>query len=167
MSPAVPVRRPLASLCIAVLLLAAAPMAFAVEPGEMLDDPALEARAREISKELRCLVCQNQSIDDSSADLARDLRLIVRQRLTAGDSDDQVLQYVTDRYGDFVLLRPPVKPATLALWLAPPLLLIAGAGLSLAYLRRRQRQSVEDARPLSPEERQRLDALLHSDSDLP
>jgi cytochrome c-type biogenesis protein CcmH len=167
MSPAVQVRRRLASLGIAVLLLSAAPMALAVEPGEMLGDPALEARAREISKELRCLVCQNQSIDDSSADLARDLRLIVRQRLKAGDSDDQVLQYVTDRYGDFVLLRPPVKPATLALWLAPPLLLIAGAVLSLAYLRRRQRQSMQDARPLSPEERQRLDALLDSDSDLP
>ncbi|HVR67009.1 MAG TPA: cytochrome c-type biogenesis protein [Verrucomicrobiae bacterium] len=148
------------------MLLTAAPAAIAVEPGEMLNDPALEARAREISKELRCLVCQNQSIDDSSADLARDLRLIVRQRLTAGDSDDQVLQYVTDRYGDFVLLRPPVKPATLVLWLAPPLLLIAGAVLSVAYLRRRQRPGAE-VRPLSPEERQQVDALLKTDSDRP
>jgi len=167
MSLAVQVRRLLALLGIAVLLHSVAPIVLAVEPGEMLNDPALEARAREISKELRCLVCQNQSIDDSSADLARDLRLIVRQRLTAGDSDDQVLQYVTDRYGDFVLLRPPLKPATLALWLAPPLLLIAGAALSLAYLRRRQRQSMEGAGPLSPEERQRLDALLDADSDRP
>jgi len=167
MSLAVQVRRLLALLGIAVLLHSVAPIVLAVEPGEMLNDPALEARAREISKELRCLVCQNQSIDDSSADLARDLRLIVRQRLTAGDSDDQVLRYVTDRYGDFVLLRPPLKPATLALWLAPPLLLIAGAALSLAYLRRRQRQSVESAGPLSPEERQRLDALLDVDSDRP
>jgi cytochrome c-type biogenesis protein CcmH len=167
MSLAVQVRRLLALLGVAVLLHSVAPIVLAVEPGEMLNDPALEARAREISKELRCLVCQNQSIDDSSADLARDLRLIVRQRLTAGDSDDQVLQYVTDRYGDFVLLRPPLKPATLALWLAPPLLLIAGAALSLAYLRRRQRQSMEGAGPLSPEERQRLDALLDADSDRP
>ncbi|MFM9841343.1 MAG: cytochrome c-type biogenesis protein [Dongiaceae bacterium] len=160
-------RRLLALLGIAILLISLAPIVLAVEPGEMLSDPALEARAREISKELRCLVCQNQSIDDSSADLARDLRLIVRQRLTAGDSDAQVLQYVTDRYGDFVLLRPPVKPATLVLWLAPPLLLIAGAALSLAYLRRRQRQSAEGAGPLSPEERRRLDALLKADSDRP
>jgi cytochrome c-type biogenesis protein CcmH len=136
----------------------------AVEPGEMLSDPALEARAREISKELRCLVCQNQSIDDSSADLARDLRLIVRQRLTAGDSDAQVLQYVTDRYGDFVLLRPPVRPATLLLWLAPPLLLAAGVVLSLAYLRRR-RQSAEPARPLTDDERRRLDELLQTGRD--
>jgi cytochrome c-type biogenesis protein CcmH len=152
-------------LAFAAFLLGATRAVFSVEPGEMLSDPVLEARAREISKELRCLVCQNQSIDDSSADLARDLRLIVRQRLTAGDSDDQVLQYVTDRYGDFVLLRPPVKPATLVLWLAPPLLLISGAALSLAYLRRRQRQTAETAGPLSPEERQRLDALLKADSD--
>jgi cytochrome c-type biogenesis protein CcmH len=164
MSVSVQVRRHLALLGFAILLLAAAPAVLAVEPGEMLSDPALEARAREISKELRCLVCQNQSIDDSSADLARDLRLIVRQRLTAGDSDDQILQYVTDRYGDFVLLRPPVKPATLVLWLAPPLLLIAGVTLSVAYLRRRQRPG-EEVRPLSPEERQRLDALLKTDSD--
>jgi len=166
MRVSVQVRRPLALLGFAIMLLTAAPAAIAVEPGEMLSDRALEARAREISKELRCLVCQNQSIDDSSADLARDLRLIVRQRLTAGDSDDQVLQYVTDRYGDFVLLRPPVKPATLVLWLAPPLLLIAGAVLSVAYLRRRQRPGAE-VRPLSPEERQQVDALLKTDSDRP
>jgi cytochrome c-type biogenesis protein CcmH len=161
------VRHGIAMLGMTVSLLAAASAALAVEPGEMLDDPALEARAREISKELRCLVCQNQSIDDSSADLARDLRLIVRQRLTAGDSDGQVLQYVTDRYGDFVLLRPPVKPATLILWLTPPLLLAAGAALSIAYLRRRQRQVETALRPLSEDERQRLDALLKSGSDRP
>jgi cytochrome c-type biogenesis protein CcmH len=166
MRVSVQLRRPLALLGFAIMLLTAAPAAIAVEPGEMLSDPALEARAREISKELRCLVCQNQSIDDSSADLARDLRLIVRQRLTAGDSDYKVLQYVTDRYGDFVLLRPPVKPATLVLWLAPPLLLIAGAVLSVAYLRRRQRPGAE-VRPLSPEERRQVDALLKTDSDRP
>ena len=91
----------------------------------------------------------------------------MRQRLSAGDSDEQVLQYVTDRYGDFVLLRPPVKPATLVLWLAPPLLLIAGVVLSLTYLRRRHRQGAEAAGPLSQEERRRLDALLEADSDRP
>src|SRR5207342_2458436 len=100
MRVSVQAQRPLALLGFAIMLLTAAPAAIAVEPGEMLSDPALEGRAREISKELRCLVCQNQSIDDSSVDLARYLRLIVRQRMTAGDSDDQVLQYVTDRYGD-------------------------------------------------------------------
>jgi cytochrome c-type biogenesis protein CcmH len=141
--------------------------ALAVEPDEMLADPALEARAREISKELRCLVCQNQSIDDSSADLARDLRVLVRRRLMAGDSDEQVLAYIADRYGDFVLLRPPVKPATLALWLAPPLLLAIGAVMSVAYLRRRQRQGVEPAQPLSDDERRRLDELMRPDGDRP
>lgn len=140
---------------------------FAVEPDEMLADPALEARAREISKELRCLVCQNQSIDDSSADLARDLRVLVRQRLVAGDSDEQVLGYISDRYGDFVLLRPPVKPATLALWLTPPLLLVVGAIMSIAYLRRRQRQGAELVQPLSVDERRRLDELLRPDDDRP
>ncbi|HEY7687733.1 MAG TPA: cytochrome c-type biogenesis protein [Dongiaceae bacterium] len=139
--------------------------ASAVEPGEMLADPALEARAREISKELRCLVCQNQSIDDSNADLARDLRILVRQRLTAGDSDEQVLAYVADRYGDFVLLRPPLKPATLALWLTPPLLLIAGAIMAVIYLRRRQRQAAPALEPLTDDERRRLDELLRPSDD--
>ena len=161
------VRRLLALLGFAYCCSPLLQWSFAVEPGEMLSDPALEARAREISKELRCLVCQNQSIDDSSADLARDLRLIVRQRLTAGDSDDQVLQYVTDRYGDFVLLRPPVKPATLVLWLAPPLLLIAGASPFPALIYGDDSDQAEEVRPLSPEERQRLDALLKTDSDRP
>jgi cytochrome c-type biogenesis protein CcmH len=99
----------------------------AVEVNEMLADPVLEARARELGKELRCLVCQNQSIDDSNAGLAKDLRVLVRQRLTAGDSDEQALRYIVDRYGDYVLLRPPVKPATYALWLAPVIFLALGA----------------------------------------
>lgn len=144
-----------------LLLAALALPAFAVLPSEKLSDPALEARAREISKELRCLVCQNQSIDDSNADLARDLRVLVRERLVAGDSDAQVLAYITDRYGDFVLLRPPVKSYTLALWAGPFLvLLVAGAGTAL-YLRRRRRDvEMAAATPLTAEEEARIQALL-------
>ena len=120
------------------LLLAAAGAGHAVEPSEMLKDPALEARARAISKDLRCLVCQNQSIDDSNADLAHDLRLIVRERLTAGDSDQQVIAYLVARYGDFVLLDPPFKAKTLLLWGGPALVLLLGAGaIALAYRRQR------------------------------
>ncbi len=141
-----------------VLLLAlwlAAPAA-AVEPDEMLADPALEARARAIGKEIRCLVCQNQSIDDSAADLARDLRLVLRERLLAGDSDDEVRQYLAVRYGDFVLLRPPVKPRTYALWFGPLAVLAAGAfGVWLMLGRR-----ASPAAPLSEAERRRLDRLV-------
>ena len=134
----------------------------AVEPGEMLKDPSLEARARHISQELRCLVCQNQSIDDSSAELARDLRILVRERLAAGDTDAAVLAFVEARYGEFVLLRPRLAPHTLLLWLTPLLLL---GGAAVALLRRsRERFSgageEPQARPLSPAERQRLDELL-------
>jgi cytochrome c-type biogenesis protein CcmH len=128
----------------------------------MLKDPALEARARRISQELRCVVCQNQSIDASSAPLAHDLRVIVRERLAAGDTDAQVLGFVEARYGEFVLLRPHLKPETLLLWGAP-LLLLAGAA---AYLFSERRRAASDARPtlpLSPEERRRLDELLHAD----
>jgi len=146
-------------------LLALGGVAGAVEPRERLADPALEARARAISKELRCLVCQNQSIDDSSADLARDLRILVRQRLVAGDSNEQVIQYIAARYGDFVLLQPPLKPATLTLWLAPPLLLILGVAMSIVYLRRRRSDGA--ALPLSADEQRRLDELLNSDGDRP
>jgi cytochrome c-type biogenesis protein CcmH len=142
-----------------------ATLACAVEPDEMLRDPALEARARHISQELRCLVCQNQSIDDSNAELARDLRLLVRERLQAGDSDAAVLAFVEARYGEFVLLRPRLSPHTLVLWLAPVLLL---AGVAL-YLVRRSRAAAPAARdappeaPLSPSEQQRLDELLGPD----
>ncbi len=115
-----------------ILLLSFSIPARAVEPDEMLKDPVLEARARDISKDLRCLVCQGQAIDDSNADLARDLRLLVRQRLQAGDTDDQIRQYLKDRYGDFILLNPPVEGKTLPLWLAP--LLILGTGLTVAGL---------------------------------
>src|SRR3954468_8332537 len=114
------------ALVIAALLLVVmvAMPSFAVLPDERLADPALEARARALSKELRCLVCQNESIDDSNADLAHDLRVLVRERLVAGDSDQQVLAYLRSRYGDFVLLRPPFEPATWFLWFGPPGLLI-------------------------------------------
>ena len=152
----------LAACLLAIVMLAMAhTSALAVEPGKKLADPALEARARRISQELRCLVCQNQSIDDSNAELARDLRLIVRERISAGDSDAQVLAFVEQRYGEFALLRPPFKLHTLALWLMPLLLLIG----TLLVLRRnaRMRAAVErrdNAGPLSADEQKRLDELL-------
>ena len=150
------------ALLLALALLVSGP-AFAVEPDEMLADPALEARAREISRDLRCLVCQNESIDDSNADLARDLRLLVRERLMAGDSDAQVMAYIAARYGDFVLLDPPMKPKTWALWFGPGLLLlVAGYGV-FRYLRRRQTASAPA--PLDEAERKRLDALLRAGDD--
>ena len=136
--------------------------AFAVQPDEMLADPALESRAREISKELRCVVCQNQSIDDSNAELARDLRVLVRQRLTAGDSDRQVIDYVVSRYGDFVLLRPPLRPDTYLLWFGPALVLLIGAAAVVLFLRRRARgrQTPAESPALTAEEEERLIRLL-------
>ncbi len=132
----------------------------AVEPDERLDDPVLEARARDISKGLRCLVCQNQSIDDSNASLARDLRVLVRERLSVGESDEQVIAYVTARYGDYVLLEPPLKPVTYILWFGPAAILIAG-GLAVAvFLRRRTQVAARVATPLSEDERRRIDRLL-------
>tara|TARA_R110000787_G_scaffold47494_1_gene114863 strand:- start:244 stop:741 length:498 start_codon:yes stop_codon:yes gene_type:complete len=132
----------------------------AVQPDEILRDPALESRARDISKELRCLVCQNQSIDDSDAPLARDLRLLVRERLTAGDSDAEAVRFIVDRYGDFVLLRPPFKASTLVLWIGPALILIAGVAGVWVWHRRRRGAVAAGAPPLSAAERQRLNALL-------
>ena len=132
--------------------------AWAVNPDEMLADPVLEKRAREISKGLRCLVCQNQSIDDSDADLAKDLRIIVRQRLTAGDRDSAVVDYVVARYGDFVLLKPPFKGATLVLWLGPAV--IGGFGLLAMARFLRRRRATPKPPPLSAEEKRRLEALL-------
>ena len=147
----------------------------AVEPGERLDDLVLEARARDISKGLRCLVCQTQSIDDSGAGLARDLRVLVRERLTAGESDEQVIAYVTARYGDYVLLKPPVKPGTYVLWFGPPALFAIGLLIVVLYVRRvrapRAAAAVGDgpedagAVPLSADERERLARLLDEDSD--
>ena len=141
--------------------LAAAP-GWAVLPDEMLADPALETRAREISKDLRCLVCQNQSIDDSNADLARDLRLLVRERLVAGDSNDAVIGYLTARYGDFVRLRPPFQPTTWLLWRAPPAVLAAGMGGIAWRLRHRRAADGQAPRtaPLTPDEQERLRRVL-------
>jgi cytochrome c-type biogenesis protein CcmH len=132
--------------------------ALAVEPSEMLPDPALEARARSLGRALRCVVCQNQSIDDSAAEVAHDMRRAVRERLTAGDSDAQVRDYMVARYGDYVLLQPPFKPGTWLLWLGGPLvLLVAGGGLVLAA--RRHRVAPPPA-PLTDEEQARLSELL-------
>ncbi|MCL6606925.1 MAG: cytochrome c-type biogenesis protein CcmH [Geminicoccaceae bacterium] len=155
-------RKRLAVALLAVGILAAGPGSAATSPDEILPDPALEARARALGKELRCLVCQNQSIDDSDAPLAKDLRRIVRERLVAGDSDAAIKRHLVERYGDFVLLRPPVKPATWLLWLGPLLVLLAGGGLVLAFLRRRRTAPVEPPE-LDPAERQRLEMLLASD----
>lgn len=130
----------------------------------MLADPALEARAREISRGLRCVVCQNESIDESNADLAHDLRVLVRERLKAGDSDEQVVQYIVDRYGDFVLLRPPVKRQTYLLWASPAILLLLAGAIILFYLRR-HRRSEAPPKPLTAEEQARLDALLKADAE--
>ena len=154
----------------AILFLAGAwAPAHAVEPGEMLKDPALEARARHISQELRCLVCQNQSIDDSNAELARDLRLLVRERLTAGDSDADVLAFVEARYGEFALLRPRMRWHTLLLWLTPLLLLAGAAYALLRHTRRRPSPTgaAPEMAPLSAAERQRVDALLKRDNGAP
>src|SRR5438128_2287859 len=120
-----------------MLLGATAPTAFAVQPDEILPDPTLEARARSLSKELRCMVCQNQSIDDSDAPLAKDLRVLVRERLTAGDSDRQVIDFLVARYGEFVLLKPRLSPHTLFLWLAPFAAIAIGGWALVAFLRRR------------------------------
>lgn len=145
----------------ALFLLALAQGARAVEPGERLADPVLEARARALSKELRCLVCQNESIDDSRADLAHDLRVLLRERLKAGDSDGQALQYLVSRYGDFVLLKPPVEPATYVLWFGPPALLALGAIGAAVHLCRRRGALAPP--PLTAEERGRLARLLKDD----
>ncbi|MBM3487644.1 MAG: cytochrome c-type biogenesis protein CcmH [Alphaproteobacteria bacterium] len=145
-------------LAVVLLALAGAVPAGALEPGERLADPALEARAREIGKTLRCLVCQNQSIDDSDADLARDLRAVVRERLSAGETDRQVVAYVRDRYGDFVLLKPPFQPSTYALW-AAPVVLFGLAALTVVVVLRRRRGAADVAR-LSAEEEARLARLL-------
>lgn len=141
-----------------VLLLATPLAAGAVQPDEILADPALEARARGLSAELRCMVCQNESIDESHAGLARDLRLLVRERLQAGDSDDQIRAFLVARYGDFILLKPPLKGSTLLLWAAPALVLLLGAGAIVIALRRRP--SLGGPTRLDASERERLERLL-------
>ena len=143
------------------LLLLLALFAFptlAVEPSELLPDPALEARARDIGRALRCVVCQNQSIDDSAAEVARDMRRAVRERIVAGDRDEQVFAYMVARYGDYVLLKPPFKAGTWVLWLGGPIVLVVAGGLLLIAARRRK--PIVPPQPLSDEEQRRLDALL-------
>jgi cytochrome c-type biogenesis protein CcmH len=152
------------ALALLLLLVAAAWPALAVEPSEMLSDPALEARAREIGQALRCVVCQNQSIDDSSAEVAHDMRRAVRERLLAGDSNEQIFAFMVARYGDFVLLKPPFKTTTLVLWLGAPALLLV-AGLALLMAARRRRHAPIASAPLSEEERGRLHVILSEAKD--
>lgn len=150
-----------ALLAIALTLMPS--VAFAVQPDEIMADPAQEARARNLSRELRCMVCQNQSIDDSDAPLARDLRLLVRERIAAGNTDQQVMDFLVARYGEFVLLKPPVQSSTLLLWLVPPLVL-AGGGLALWLGNRRRNRAAASEEgasfQLTPEEEARLEKLI-------
>jgi cytochrome c-type biogenesis protein CcmH len=131
----------------------------AVLPHEVLADPALETRARALSKEIRCQVCQNQDIDDSNAPLAADLRRLVRERLQAGDSDPQILSFLVQRYGDYVLMRPPVRPSTWPLWFGPGLLFISAA-VALFFVARRRRHAPEAVKPLAPDEERRLNDIM-------
>ncbi|MFC3616336.1 cytochrome c-type biogenesis protein CcmH [Lutimaribacter marinistellae] len=142
-----------------VLVLMAAPV-WAVQPDEVLEDPALEERARDLSQGLRCLVCRNESIDESNAELARDLRLLVRERLVAGDSDDEVIEFVVDRYGEYVLLRPTVTGANWLLWLAGPAMLVLAGGVGFAFLRSRSKGVAPQEAALSDEEQARLRRIL-------
>lgn len=139
------------------LIVAALPVFAAVQPGEILQDPALEARARALSAELRCLVCQSQSIDDSDATIAHDLRVLVRERLQAGDSDEAVKAFLVDRYGEYVLLRPRLTWHTIVLWGAPPALLVVGGALAFGLFRRRRATTATE---LTPDEQARIEALL-------
>ncbi len=153
-----------AILALAALAACLAPLsARAVEPDEILPDAKLEARARDLSAELRCMVCQNQSIDDSGAPLAKDLRLLVRERLKAGDSDNQIRAYLVQRYGDFILLKPPFKAETLILWGAPAAILLTG-GAAILVLAKRRREAGATPRRLSEAEGTRLKTLLDGDS---
>jgi cytochrome c-type biogenesis protein CcmH len=154
-------------LLVLALSCAAPPIALAVQPDEIMSDPAQEARARALSRELRCMVCQNQSIDDYDAPLARDLRLLVREQIAAGKNDKQVLDFLVDRYGEFVLLKPRVEGHTLILWLVSPLVLIGG-GVALWFYNRRRLQPgsgpVEAATELTPDEKARLERLISAES---
>ena len=152
------VMRRLLACVFAVALMTGCPAAYAVQPDEIMTDPGKEARARDLSRELRCMVCQNQSIDDSEAPLARDLRLLVRERIAAGDSDTQVIDFLVARYGEFVLLKPRFNPHTLLLWLLPPLALVGG-GLALWIYSRRRARSAQAVLKLTPEEEARLERL--------
>jgi len=157
LGPALRFARP-AFAALAILLVAYSPTG-AVEPGEILEDSALETRARKLSQELRCVVCQNQSIDDSAADLAADLRRLVRERLLSGDSDQQVRDFLVARYGDFVLLDPPLKPKTWLLWYGPGAIFVLALAAVAVYFRRRRGAALAPP-PLSADEAQRLESLL-------
>ncbi|WP_339763041.1 cytochrome c-type biogenesis protein [uncultured Sulfitobacter sp.] len=146
------------ALLIALMLLVTP--AWAVQPDEILSDPVLEERARDLSKGLRCLVCRNESIDESNASLARDLRILLRERLVAGDSDQEAVDFIVERYGEYVLLNPPASGSTWLLWGAGPLMLLLAAGLGYGYLRGRSVAPAPDQTPLSPEEQARLDEIL-------
>jgi cytochrome c-type biogenesis protein CcmH len=146
------------ALALAAALLASP--AFAVQPDEMLADPALEERARELSKGLRCLVCRNESIDESNADLARDMRILLRERIAGGDTDEEAVAFLVDRYGEYVLLRPSVTGANLILWIAGPAMLLGGAAIAGVYLRRRASAPAPAAGTLSEDEKSRLADLL-------
>lgn len=146
------------------LVLLGLPAVHAVQPDEVMSDPAKEARARELSRELRCMVCQNQSIDDSEAPLARDLRLLVRERISAGDSNSQVIEFLVARYGEFVLLKPRFERQTLLLWLLTPVVLALG-GIALWFqIRRRAKSGADVPTPLSADEEARLAALLSDET---
>ena len=147
-----------------LLALMAPQIARAVTPDEILKDPALETRARNLSRELRCMVCQNQSIDDSEAPLAKDLRVLVRERLTSGDSDRQVLDYLVSRYGEFVLLKPPFEMHTLLLWAVSPAVLLIGI-VTLLVMARRRRAAIPPAPPLSEAEEEKLAMLVEPASN--
>lgn len=147
-------------LAFVIVWISAVPL-HAVQPDEVLDDPALEARARGLSVHFRCLVCQNQSIDDSDAPLARDLRLLIRERLTAGDSDNQVVDYLVSRYGEFVLLKPRFATHTLVLWLGPFVILLAG--LLFIFRQRRSATTAPNEQPLTGEESEELERILKPD----
>jgi cytochrome c-type biogenesis protein CcmH len=155
-------RAPLRALALIAAILLGSPAA-AVQPDEILADPALEARARSLSAELRCMVCQNQSIDDSNAELARDLRVLVRERLAAGDSDDEVIDYIVSRYGEFVLLKPMFNLRNALLWGTPVLLLVIG-GLVVAVGARRSGRTASVPAPLSAEEEQEMRRVLDRSS---
>jgi cytochrome c-type biogenesis protein CcmH len=146
------------TLALAVALLASP--AVAVQPDEMLADPALEARARELSKGLRCLVCRNESIDESNADLARDMRVLLRERIAGGDTDEEAVAFLVDRYGEYVLLQPTATGANLILWIAGPAMLLGGAAIAVTYLRRRAAARPVAAEGLSEDEKARLADLL-------
>jgi len=146
-------------LILAFLAMMVAAPVWAVQPDEMLKDPALEARARHLSQGLRCLVCRNENIDDSNAQLARDLRLLVRERLVAGDTDAEAMAFIVDRYGEYVLLNPTTTGSNLALWLAGPAMLLVGGGIAMAYLRKRRGTEVAPA-ALSEAEAARLSEIM-------